>query len=156
MSSNSTVQTNLNNTRGWKLLNNKLQKLNGGAIIKKVRKLERMYKQQAQTQNNTVFLHKCRKFDVIPKGLQLNCIQQQYGKNKMLQRLQEETERKLMKTTLRINYQHLNNLDNEIKTLRSEIRRDITTLLELDMQITQGLNSKLFLSDQTKTYPKIH
>ncbi|XP_021964253.1 uncharacterized protein LOC110859600 [Folsomia candida] len=119
--SSESMNSSTNNNRGWKPLITKLQKLDGGAVVQ-VRKLEEMTKKQATLQNHIIFLTRCRKLNITPKGFQMKRLLTQFGDHEKIRTTVKEMEEKLMKTMIKIHYENLHKIDNTIKQTNTTIR----------------------------------
>ena len=86
------------NTQGWKNLNFHLRKLRGWAAVQDLRRLENLYKKQIQTKNNIIFLRRCQKNALIPKGLKMQNQFLRFNINsKEMLRFVLNTEQKILK-----------------------------------------------------------
>jgi hypothetical protein len=94
-------------------------------VVKAVRRLESLLKSHAQIQNNTIFLRRCSKVAIIPKGFRMEFLNTRFGSSKEILHIREELEKKLVKTTVKLNYKELQQLDVKIRELKIEIRRNV-------------------------------
>jgi hypothetical protein len=90
-----------------------------------MRRLEDLLKRQVQIQNNTTFLKKCSKQNIIPKGFNMELITNRFGASREISYIKEKLEIKLVKTTMNLNYKELHELDFEIKKIKTSIREEV-------------------------------
>jgi hypothetical protein len=122
MSSN-TVKLNYIIKRGRKQLSEKLENINGDEQTRReVYKLEELYTKQVKLKNHIVFLTRCKTMQIIPNGMKLPSFIKQFGNHNKIKKLTRETEERLLKTILNINYEKIKKVDEDIRLSRIQIR----------------------------------
>jgi hypothetical protein len=86
-----------------------------------------MYKSQIQTWNNTIFLRRCRKLELIPNSINLQFLTKQFGHNNHIHKLQDQMKKKLLHTLIKTNFQNLYEIDKNIYHLKTTIRQKVPT-----------------------------
>ncbi|OXA38592.1 hypothetical protein Fcan01_26635 [Folsomia candida] len=116
---------------GWKKLYEFLRTLRGEAseeIIHDIKKLESLYKQDIHLINHIIFLRRCKKHGIMPKGLQLTEFPRRFGPHEKMNKMQQHTESRLLSCMININYTKSNKVQIDITKLRSRIRSAIPSL----------------------------
>jgi hypothetical protein len=143
MSSNS-VKLNIIISRGRKNLNHTLQNFNGEEENRKhIFRLEELYTKQVKLQNHIVFLTRCKDMDIIPHGMKIKSFTKQFGGHNKITKLIQDTEQRLLKTVIHINYENIHLIDKEIKKSRIQIRESIPWLWnEINAILMSNRNNK--------------
>jgi hypothetical protein len=128
MSSHRESFDTINITRGWKELKKISTNYCGLDDFMKIKKIEKLQIKESSLRCSTVFLKRCYKNDLIPKGLK---IKNTISHTKRIDNLFKTFNLRLLKELIHLNYEKAERIAAETKNIKDSLESDNPEFLEL-------------------------
>jgi hypothetical protein len=142
-----------NVSRGWKELKQISSNYSGIDDYVRIKKIEKLQIKECSLRCSTVFLKRCIKEEIIPKGLK---IKNTISNTPQIDAIFKRFNLKIMKELIHLNYHKAEKIREEMKTIRNSLNPDHNTFHELSQKLISDSRNRCEQELKTKQLNKFN